>query len=307
MTLTAIILVLISAVAHAGWNFTGKKASPTLAFFFLVTVTGSLLFTPVLFFQRDLISAFNSEIVGLLLLTGLFQAVYLWGLASAYQSGEMSIAYPIARSSPLIIVCISAFFLGQRESISAQAIIGIVIIVAGCLLIPMRSFRDLRLSNYLNLTTAFALVAAFATSGYSLVDDRATAMIRALSDPATGSAIATPAEVAMSYVVLQGYTSTFWMALMTLANPTARASVIPLARTTFNSYLTTAVLMFGTYALVVMSMAFVTNVSYVVAFRQVSIPLGVMMGIIGLGERLYLPKITGVLMTFCGLIAVALG
>ncbi|OZG70956.1 multidrug DMT transporter permease [Hahella sp. CCB-MM4] len=307
MTLTAIILVLISAVAHAGWNYTGKKANPTLAFFFLVTIAGSLLFTPVLFFQVELIKAFDSRIWGLLLLTGLFQAIYLWALASAYRSGEMSIAYPIARSSPLIIVCVSAFILGERESISGQAIAGIILIVAGCLLIPMRSFSDLRLSNYLNVTTAFALAAACATSGYSLVDDSATAQMRALNHPETGAPLATPAEIAMSYVVLQGYTSTLWMALMTFVNPSTRANVKPLLRSAFSSYMTTAVLMFGTYALVVMSMAFVSNVSYVVAFRQVSIPLGVMLGIVGLGERLYIPKITGVFITFCGLIAVALG
>ena len=66
-------------------------------------------------------------------------------------------------------------------------------------------------------------------------------------------------------------------------------------------------MMYGTYAIVVTSMAYVSNVSYVVAFRQISIPIAVMMGVVGLGERLYPPKVLGVSITFAGLLAVALG
>jgi uncharacterized membrane protein len=54
-------------------------------------------------------------------------------------------------------------------------------------------------------------------------------------------------------------------------------------------------------------MAFVDNVSYVVALRQFSIPLGVLFAVIGFGESLKAPKIFGVSITFIGLIAVALG
>ena len=65
--------------------------------------------------------------------------------------------------------------------------------------------------------------------------------------------------------------------------------------------------MLGTYSLVILSMAFVDNVSYVVALRQFSIPLGVLFAVIGFGESLKAPKIFGVIITFIGLIAVALG
>ena len=116
MTITAIILVLISTFMHAGWNFFGKKTSPTLGFFFLTMVAGTVVFSPVVFYHWSLILALNSDILILLLLTGLFQSFYLWGLAEAYRAGDMSIAYPIARSSPLIVVCISSFFLGQQKT-----------------------------------------------------------------------------------------------------------------------------------------------------------------------------------------------
>ena len=61
-----------------------------------------------------------------------------------------------------------------------------------------------------------------------------------------------------------------------------------------------------TYGLVLASMNYVTNVSYVAAFRQLSIPLGALMGIIFLKEPAYRVKIFGVVSIFAGLVMVGL-
>jgi drug/metabolite transporter (DMT)-like permease len=57
-----------------------------------------------------------------------------------------------------------------------------------------------------------------------------------------------------------------------------------------------------TYGIVLVSMNFVTNVSYVAAFRQLSIPLGAIFGIALLKEPRYLPKIIGIVAIFAGLV-----
>jgi uncharacterized membrane protein len=62
----------------------------------------------------------------------------------------------------------------------------------------------------------------------------------------------------------------------------------------------------GAYGLVLASMAYVTNVSYVAAFRQMSIPLGALLGIFLLKEPRYLPKLIGVGVVATGLVMVAL-
>ena len=46
----------------------------------------------------------------------------------------------------------------------------------------------------------------------------------------------------------------------------------------------------------------VSNVSYLQAFRQLSLPLGVAMGIIFLHEKFTVPKVIGVIMIVIGLI-----
>jgi drug/metabolite transporter (DMT)-like permease len=187
-----------------------------------------------------------------------------------------------------------------------QAVAGIVLIVAGCLFIPLPRFGDFKLRNYQNRTTAFALVAAFATAGYSLVDSQATQLMRALTD-ASGQPLATPWEVALIYVALQSIFAVIWMIWFVLLTRAQRRQFHTMVKSQWKVGLLTGALMLGTYSLVILSMAFVSNVSYVVAFRQLSIPLGVLFAVVGLGESLKAPKIVGVSVTFIGLIAVALG
>lgn len=306
MTITAILLVLVSTFMHAGWNFFGKKSSPTLGFFFLTMVAGALLFSPLMLWHWSFIMTFDRQIILLLFMTGLFQSIYLWGLAEAYRSGDMSIAYPIARSSPLIIVCISSFLLGQQENVSVQAVFGIILIVVGCLLIPLSSFRAFKVSNYYNRTTLFAIIAAFATAGYSLVDDRATQLMRAIHNE-NGEQMLSSAAIALLYVGIQSAFAVIWMMWFVLSTQQQRQKFALMVKKQWQTGLLTSALMLSTYALVILSMAFVDNVSYVVAFRQFSIPLGVLFAVIGFGESLKPPKILGVIITFIGLIAVALG
>jgi uncharacterized membrane protein len=54
-------------------------------------------------------------------------------------------------------------------------------------------------------------------------------------------------------------------------------------------------------------MNYVTNVSYVAAFRQLSIPLGALFGMVLLNEPRYVPKIIGVVIIFLGLTLVGIG
>ena len=61
-----------------------------------------------------------------------------------------------------------------------------------------------------------------------------------------------------------------------------------------------------TYGLVLISMGYVTDVSYVVAFRQLSIPIGLLFGIFFLREMAWAPKITAVSLLFAGVVLVGL-
>jgi uncharacterized membrane protein len=69
----------------------------------------------------------------------------------------------------------------------------------------------------------------------------------------------------------------------------------------------TGLIIMSTYGLVLASMAHVANVSYVAAFRQLSIPIGAFFGITLLKEPRPTPKLLGILIISSGLILVGFG
>jgi len=66
-------------------------------------------------------------------------------------------------------------------------------------------------------------------------------------------------------------------------------------------------MIFTAYGLVLFAMAFVRDVSYVSAFRQVSIPIGAGLGFLVEKESVQPQKIAGLLFTLTGLVLVAVG
>jgi len=211
------------------------------------------------------------------------------------------VAYPLARSSPVIVVTLVALVLGRGDQVSDQCILGILLVVAGCFLIPMRRFADLRIANYLNPTCGLALLAAVGTSGYSIIDDEALRLLR------TASTSAANTPLTLVYAGLEALTSSLWLALLVFLRREGRASFRQLLRTGKGRSSLAGIMIYLTYILVLVAMAFVSNVSYVVAFRQLSIPLGTLLGIAVLREPSHTPKLVGVAIMFAGLMLVGTG
>ena len=79
MTITAAILVIISACMHAGWNLFSKSQSPTIGFFQLATLGTVFWFSPVLIMTAGLIVKIPFSLWGILLVAGLFQMIATMG------------------------------------------------------------------------------------------------------------------------------------------------------------------------------------------------------------------------------------
>ena len=71
--------------------------------------------------------------------------------------------------------------------------------------------------------------------------------------------------------------------------------------------LITGIAIMATYGLVLAAMAYVSNVSYVAAFRQLSIPIGAILGITLQHEPRHRPKLIGIGIVSIGLILVGIG
>ncbi len=303
MSLAAVILLTISAVTHASWNMLAKRQpTPSAAFFLAANSVGFIALFPFLAWHATILTAFPPKVWVLVVFAGLFMAFYYCCLAGAYRAGDMSLAYPLARSASIVVVTLVTVALGRRDQLSAQCMAGIVLVVIGCFLIPHQSLRALRLKNYRNASCLFALAAAFGTAAYSMVDDEALRHLRF----AFGAQLDT-ASITILYACLESLSASCWLVLFVRARPEEQVRLRETLRTHKRTAFVTGVGIYGTYTLVLISMAFVNNVSYVVAFRQLSIPLGAALGIVLLKEPAHKPRIAGIAIMSLGLALVGTG
>jgi len=301
MSLTTILLVLLSAFIHAGWNLFSKLQHPSASFFLIASLSGALLLSPALFlYGRSILPDVPARIWGFLLASGFFLALYYISLAGAYRAGDMSIAYPLARSSPVIVVTIVTVLLGRGDQVSALCVAGIMLVVGGCFLIPLKRLGDFHLRNYFSVTCGLALLAAVGTSGYSILDDEALRQLRA--HVAIGK---TP--VTLVYACMEALSASIWLLLFVTLRRSGRANLHRVLRSKTRNAVFAGGAIYFAYGLVLLSLAFAANVSCVVGFRQLSVPLGAILGIVVLKEAPHGPKIAGVIVMFVGLILVAMG
>jgi len=301
MTLTAVILLLLAAFTHAGWNFISKKQHPTLAFYFLANIFGMFCILPLISYYWDKIPLIPPTVWMFLLMSGFFLAAYMAALAGAYRSGDLSIAYPLARSLPVIIVTGTSIVMGKGHVLGWLFFVGIILVVVGCLMLPMKALRDFHLQNYLNLCCLLAVLAAIAISGYTIVDDEALRCLRELPGKPFD-----PVNATLVYLVLEAVSLSFWKGAFVACSSVERKSFAVALRTYKSSAALTGIGIFLTYGLVLASMSYVTNVSYVAAFRQFSILIVAVLGMVLLKEPHHVLKVIGVILIFVGLVMVGI-
>ena len=297
MTLTATILLIISAFTHAGWNFISKKEHPTQAFYLVANTIGVICVLPILFYFASFIPFVPSSVWIIVGVSGFILAAYMEALAGAYRAGDISIAYPLARSLPVIFVFLLSLLLSEGQPPGGWFFVGTILIVSGCIILPIKAFGDFHLSNYMNLCCLLAILAAVGVAGYTVADDMALRYLRELPGKPMS-----PVQGTLVYMVLEGISCSLWQGLFVIVNRRERQSVPEVIASFKGPAVLTGIGIYLTYGIVLVSMNYVTNVSYVAAFRQLSIPLGAIFGMAFLKEPRYLPKIIGIAAISVGLV-----
>jgi drug/metabolite transporter (DMT)-like permease len=302
LSIPAILLILLSAFIHVSWNLVGKRNASSVAFFGLANLFGALMLLPVLLIYGRAAFQIPSPVWVLLAATGFFEALYYTSLAKAYRHGEMSVAYPLARAFPILFVAGMTGLLGRAERLSALGLVGMLLVFGGCVLLPLENPAKLHWRDYINPAAGLAVLAAAGTAGYSLVDDQALRLLREL--PQTQL----PAfQAALIYSFWQAVSAVIFMLPVCLLDRSDRLELVQTLRTSLCSAFGMGVGIYAGYILVLTAMAFARDISYVVAFRQTSIPLGTLVGVLLLKERAYPLKFIGSLVIFAGLVLVGVG
>jgi len=133
--LSAVALALGAAFLHAGWNVLLAGSRDTRASTAGLLVWGvALLAVPAL-----LTRGVSGDAVPYIAASAVFELCYFVLLARAYDGGEVSVIYPIARgSAPVVVLVFSAIAL--NEGVPAGAVFGILAVAAGVLLVGLGAF-----------------------------------------------------------------------------------------------------------------------------------------------------------------------
>ncbi len=127
--MSSFLLVVISAVFHAGWNLALKFSKDKVVYSVHIQVIAPILFTPVVLIWYPESLTFHKSTLIFAFASAFFFALYQVLVAVAYKYADVSMVYPITTSSPLFIVVWAYFIL--HEHITLGGVIGIVLIIGG--------------------------------------------------------------------------------------------------------------------------------------------------------------------------------
>ena len=282
-------IVLVSTVMHAGWNLVARGQRNEIPFFgrmiLVIAVVGLVPAGVSELIARSLTPTAWVCLAG----SGLSCGVYFFCLARAYGSSDFTVVYPVARAVPVILIGLGDVLRGNPLTPPGWA--GMLMVVAGCLLCPLHSFRDLSLRRYLHRSIFYILLTALGTVGYTLCDKVAAETVA--QSPATAARYC--------YFFFVG-TLACYAALVRLFCTGKERS----GRVGRWPPVLAAVLNYGAYSLVLWAYQMTARAGYIVAFRQFSIVIGVVLAFAMFRERGRAVRLVGASLTTAGLVVIAL-
>lgn len=287
MTALPLLLVVISAFSHAAWNLLAhaRRSSGTL-FLRVTAITALIGGVPVIWAElRD--PAFPPLVWWLLPLSGFFQALYYFGLARGYRSGDFTVVYPIARALPVLLMAGIDILRGHPPSLQGWA--GIMLVFIGCLVMPLESPRQFSLALYRSRALGWALLIAAAIVGYTLVDKIA---LEALPVSPALAARYEVWEMAAAIPYLW-----FFLRKERTESAGGESWLMPVVA---------ALLTFLAYWLVLWAYQLCPYASYIVALRQLGIVIGVSAAAALFREPAPLLRICGALVIAGGIACIAI-
>jgi drug/metabolite transporter (DMT)-like permease len=256
MRWTALVMVLISTVTHAGWSFHVKRVADRRLFLWCMIATAALGASPVAIHEVARHPP-SWPVIACILGTGLVYCAYFPLTALSYERADLSRAYPIARGVALLLtVCWGFLFFGERPTWAGRG--GIALVLLGLALLA-------RVSPGNRAGVVAAIGTGFCTSLYSAIDKRGVT----LWDPA--------AYLGCTFAVA----AAGWG--MAIARDQGAGSMARYARRHWRGIGLCAALCLGGYLLVLKAFT-QAPVGYVVTIRSVSVLLTVLAGTHLLGE-----------------------
>ena len=290
MSRIAILIIILSATLHAVWNLLVKRGNDKdiLLFFWWSVVFELSVFVPlVIYILYD--SGIDPRGWYIVLGSGILSLLYWVFMTNSYKCGDLSLVYPITRSSPIFISILAFCFFEER--LSPLGAFGIFLVVIGIYIIPMHSlsFRNFirPLSHLKNKAILFAVLAALSATFHHLVDKVGTRFFNPLV-----------------YVWLMDFVGFIFLSLGIAFSEKRRFIRKEWSLNKWRA-MVTGILIICSYSLIVFVMRF-EKISYIISMRQISIVFGVILGNMLLKERYGLIRLIASCLIFAGVFSIGM-
>lgn len=289
MSTLAFILILFSALMHALWNLLVKRSRDKTVFIWWMFTSSTSLMVLAL----PLVGPFpvpSWRVVGLAAVGALCFMLYHLFSGRAYRSGDLSVIYPLAQTAMFWVPIWGILLLGEK--VSGLGLAGVGLILFGAYSIQLRALAWSEVVRpFLSLrdpTVLAALAAGFIYSVGAVIDK-------------TGVMLYPPFHFTFLLVI-------FMLLFMTLnvMRPKYRGRVMA-------EYLNSRPLVIAAGPVIMASfLSFrfglqMSPMSYAVPVRQVSLLIGVLIGVLFLGEACGRIRFIAALFILAGVTLIRLG
>lgn len=277
MSITAFLLVILAAFLHASWNFIAKKTSGNLYVIYIGLLISCVFIFPFFVSYFSLDHFFFAFLY--ILATGILHAIYFFFLCKAYEHGDISVVYPIARGCGIAGTALIAY-LFSMETLSSLGVAGIISVTIGTILVGLK----IRHQKYPLKGIVYALIVGLTIAGYSVVDKTAVGTINPIV-----------------YIYSMAFGTTFFLTPFILVGK--RQELIHAWKELKQYCFIIGLGSMGTYLIILFTFQ-MAKVSYVVATRELSVAIGAFFGIKILKEPYSLRKIVGIICIILGMIII---
>ncbi len=161
MSIWVLVAVLGSALLHASWNALIKTGANKQTAMLIMTVWQGIIGLAIVVW----LPFPDRQVWPWLLGSGVIHMFYQLFLAYAYEQGDLSRVYPLARGAAPMFVLITSYFL-LSDQLNGAEVTGIAVLGLGIVLMARGVFT----SGESRRLIPFAIGAAVATAGYTIVD-----------------------------------------------------------------------------------------------------------------------------------------
>ncbi len=282
MPVQALLLVFTAAIMHTAWNFLVKRVTEKQVFTWWTLIAGWLLYFPLIWIDWPIPPAIWPYAI----ISALVEAAYFVALVRAYEHGDFSLVYPIARgAAPAMIAVWALLFLGEQPGVWGTA--GLTVLIIGLTVVGGAGILTGRGAVKVSAESVpTALFLAFCISVYSAIDAAAVRMMPARSYAALVLVIT---SIMLAPILYSRYGTRAILAGFRKypVRIFAVAFVMPVAY----------ILVLNAYKL--------TKVSYAAAGREVSVIIAALAGWLLMGEEFGPIRTIGAALIFFGIMIIA--